>query len=160
MGKKKSHSKKIFKKRKTIGQKLINSLRTFDVFGKSIVLTYKGDDKYRTHVGGLFSILMSLIVFTYILYLFKLMITLDNTSFVKTTFMTDLYKENEVIYPGLENGRNSQFDFALRLTSGGTEYLNDPTVFNFTLDLVKQERRSEGASNSFVRTKTPFEFTQ
>ena len=50
-----SNHSKIFKKKKTLFQKVISFIRGNDFYGKDIVLTYKGDDKYRTNIGGMIS---------------------------------------------------------------------------------------------------------
>ena len=55
----------------------------------NIVLTYKGDDKYKTHLGGIISIILMSTILVYIVYLFKVMFGKENTSFLKTSLLND-----------------------------------------------------------------------
>ncbi|CAI2387341.1 unnamed protein product [Moneuplotes crassus] len=152
--------KKIFKKKKTFAQKIFNSMRTFDIFGKSIVLTYKGDDMYRTHIGGFASLIVQLIVIAYFLYLLHVLIFKENTNFVKTTLIKDLYKDTEVLQPGLGNGRNSHFDFAFKLTSDDLDFVNQTSALEFTVQLVEQERKTVDGVQKIERKNTDIELTK
>ena len=152
----------IFRKKKTFGQKFFDFFRGFDFYGKNIVLTYKGDDRYRTHVGGISSCVVGLIVITYVLYLFQVMFTKNNTSFLKTSFLNDILGDVQIHYPAKNdvqpNSAKSQFDFAFRLTTNGIDYLAEPTAFSYKINLVKQIWVVENGVSKIQRTKTPLEY--
>jgi hypothetical protein len=43
----------------------LQSLKTVDIFGREITLTYAGERKFKTEIGGVFSIVSLLIVFAF-----------------------------------------------------------------------------------------------
>ncbi|CAI2387803.1 unnamed protein product [Moneuplotes crassus] len=154
----KKHTQRLFKRKRTIGQKILGFVRGFDFYGKNIVLTYKGDDKYRTHIGGIASVVVGGIVLAYILLLVKVMIEKGNTSYVKSSLLNDILTNSEVHYPAQndyepDTGR-SQFDFAFQFTSDGVDYLNDPTAFTFEMNLVEQEWVTESGIPKTKRNYT------
>ena len=50
----------VFKFKK--GARLANSLRALDIFGREITLTFEGERKFKTMIGGIFSIIAIIIV--------------------------------------------------------------------------------------------------
>jgi len=111
----------------------LSFIKGFDMYGKDIVLTYEGDDKYRTHVGGFASIVVKGVIITYIIYLFYVMLTKRDTSVSVSSLVNDVSKDVEILKPG-KNG----FDFAFSYTARGVDYLNDPTYFEFSMQQVEQ----------------------
>ncbi|CAI2359077.1 unnamed protein product [Moneuplotes crassus] len=156
----KAHSKKLFKRKKTLGQKIFNSVKSFDMYGKDIVLTYDGEDKYRTHIGGIASIFVFGIVFTYIIYLVHVMLTKGDTTFIKTSLLNDLYENVEFHSPSANSKGtgHSQFDFAFKFTSSGQDYLNDPTAFSMSMSFVEQKWVTENGVAKIKRNYTDLEY--
>jgi len=158
----KKHQRKIFKRKKTIGQKVMDFFRMFDFYGKNIVLTYKGDDKYRTHVGGIASVIVGGVVFVYIIYLFLVMINRGNTSFAKTSFIHNIFEDSEPHFPAyVENDTgtgSSNFDIAFKLSSSSGDYLLNEDYFEFSIKLVEQEWVNEGGVAKTQRNKTSIDF--
>jgi len=124
---------KSFKKKPSYMKRGLSFIKGFDMYGKDIVLTYEGDDKYRTHVGGFASIVVKGVIITYIIYLFYVMLTKRDTSVSVSSLVNDVSKDVEILKPG-KNG----FDFAFSYTARGVDYLNDPTYFEFSMQQVEQ----------------------
>lgn len=55
-------------------------LQSFDIYGKPILMTHKGNQKFKTIFGGLVSLLVCLFLFAMFWYKFHIMITRQNTS--------------------------------------------------------------------------------
>ena len=71
-------------------------LKKADMYGKSIVLTYEGDNKYRTHIGGFTSIFVGGIILTYVGYLFFIMFSKSNTNISSSFSHIDIIKDVEI----------------------------------------------------------------
>ena len=152
MGKK--DKKKVFRKKKTIFQKGLSFIKTFDIYGKNIVLTYNGDDKYRTHIGGVTSLIVGAIILAYVGYLFHIMFNKNDTSFSTTSLLNDVITDNEILTPAEEG-----FDFAFTFKSNGIDYLADSTYFTFTMKQVKQQWVNTTGSSTTKRTKDDVPFS-
>ena len=135
-------------------QKGLSFIRSFDMYGKNIVLTYKGDDKYRTHVGGFASIVVGAVIFSYIIYLFFVMLTKGNTNISVSSILNDVSNDVEILKPGKD-----KFDFAFSYTASGVDYLADSTYFSFSMRQVEQQWVNLTGTSSLQRSKTdiPFE---
>ncbi|CAI2358867.1 unnamed protein product [Moneuplotes crassus] len=157
----KSHSKKLFRRKKTIAQRLFNAVKAVDMYGKDIVLTYDGDDKYRTHIGGVASIIVFGIVFSYIIYLIQLMFSKGDTTFIKTSLLNDLYENVEIHTPAKNGGKGtgySAFDFAFKFTADGKDYLTDSTAFSLSMNFVEQKWVTENGVAKIERNYTNIEY--
>jgi hypothetical protein len=64
-----------FKSKQTLGQKIGGFLQSFDLFGRSIVFAYNGDDSFKTIYGGVISIGILCMVCNYLGILFNTLIT-------------------------------------------------------------------------------------
>jgi len=140
--------KKIFKKNQSILHYCLSYLKKADMYGKSIVLTYDGDNKYKTHIGGFTSIFVGGIILTYVGYLFYIMFSKSNTNISSSFLHTDVTKSVEILRPGL-NG----FDFAVDFKAGGVDYLADDSYFTFSMRQVEQVWVNSTGSAQTSRTK-------
>ena len=145
---------KSFKKKPSYMKRGLSFIKGFDMYGKDIVLTYEGDDKYRTHVGGFASIVVKGVIITYIIYLFYVMFTKRDTSVSVSSLVNDVSKDVEILKPGQKG-----FDFAFSYTASEVDYLNDPTYFEFSMRQVEQEWLNTTGASSINRNKTgiPYE---
>jgi mRNA-degrading endonuclease RelE of RelBE toxin-antitoxin system len=148
-------TKKLFKKKKSLLTKILAIVRSFDMYGKDIVLTYKGDDKYRTHIGGFASIMVGVVILVYIVFLFQVMFTKGDTNYSKTSLYNDLVNNEEILHPAKD-----KFDFAFSFTASGVDYLSDPTYFSFEINQVEQTWTTSGATPTTNRVKTPISYTK
>ncbi|CAI2385568.1 unnamed protein product [Moneuplotes crassus] len=158
----KRHKKRVFRKHSSFFQKISGFLRTFDIYGKNIVLTYNGEDKYTTLIGGVTSILVSLIILTYGTYLALLLINKDNTRFARASLLNDLYSNTDLHKPAahsyeIDTG-HSQFDLAFKFEAGDINLANDPSAFVLTINHVMQEWVTENGIRTTKRTYTNIEF--
>ena len=130
-------------------------IRDLDMYGKDIVLTYEGDDKYRTHVGGLASIFVKGILVIYVTYLFYVMFTKGDSSVSVSTLINDVTKDVEILKPAKDG-----FDFAFSYTGSGVDYLIDPTYFKFTIQQVEQIWNNGTGTSSTSRNKTDIPYAK
>ena len=137
-----------FKKKVSFLEHGMSYLRGMDIYGKSISLTYNGDDKYKTHIGGIASIICCSIIISYVVYLFYIMFTKRKTNISSSFLYTDVTKDVEILKPGLEG-----FDFAFDFKAGGVDYLADESYFTFTLKQVEQVWVNNTGSATTNRTK-------
>jgi hypothetical protein len=49
-------------------------LKKFDNYGKAITLNFKGEDTFKTNVGGLLSFVLMIVTFAYAVYRFRTLI--------------------------------------------------------------------------------------
>jgi hypothetical protein len=126
--------KKMFRKKKTIFTRFLKFIRGFDMYGKDIVLTYKGDDKFRTHIGGVASIIVGVVILTYLAYLFQIMFTKADTKFSTSSLLNDVINDVDILQPAKET-----FDFAFDYSANGIDYLTEPSYFSFSLRQIKQK---------------------
>ena len=130
-------------------------IRDLDMYGKDIVLTYEGDDKYRTHVGGLASIFVKGILVIYVTYLFYVMFTKGDSSVSVSTLINDVTKDVEILKPAKDG-----FDFAFSYTGSGVDYLIDPTYFEFTIQQVEQVWTNGTGTSSTSRNRTDIPYAK
>jgi hypothetical protein len=149
------NTKQIFKKRKTVFQKFLSFVRSYDMYGKDIVLTYKGDDKYRTHLGGFASVLVGGVILAYIVYLFFIMFSKGDTNIARASIVNDISSEVEILKPAKDH-----FDFAVSYVDGSIDYLNDPTYFTFEINQVEQTRTTSGGTVTLNRARTSIPFAK
>ncbi|CAI2386528.1 unnamed protein product [Moneuplotes crassus] len=136
--------------KKSLFRKLLARVKSIDMYGKNISLTYDGDDKYRTYIGGVSSIFVGSIIITYVVYLFYIMLYKHDTNISTTSSIDDIFNEVNIHKPG-----ESKFDFAISFIANGVDYMQDPTAFTIDFNQVIQEWNSTSEDASFTRTKTP-----
>jgi hypothetical protein len=49
-------------------------LKKFDNYGKAITLNFKGEDTFKTNVGGLLSFVLMIVTFAFAVYRFRTLI--------------------------------------------------------------------------------------
>ena len=119
------------------------------MYGKDIVLTYNGNDKYRTYIGGVASIFVGSIIIIYVIYLFYIMLYKHDTNVATNSAVEDIFTKVKVHQPAKKN-----FDFAISLVANGIDYIEDTSAFTFTMKQVTQEWNSTDEGASFTRDKT------
>ncbi|CAI2387840.1 unnamed protein product [Moneuplotes crassus] len=139
--------------KKSLMTKLFDKIKSIDMYGKDISLTYDGDDKYRTYIGGVSSLFVGSIIITYVVYLFYIMFYKQDTSVATTGSINDIFNDVKVHKPA-----QNKFDFAISLVANGVDYIQDTTAFTVELNQVVQEWDSTSQDASFTRTKTPLTF--
>lgn len=92
-------------------------------------------------------------VLVYIFYLFQIMLTKGDTSITRTTLLNDIYNDVEIHYPGL-----NKFDYSFQLTANGINYLEDPTAFTLSMNLVEQQWDDSSGTATPVRNYTEIPF--
>ena len=89
------------------------------------------------------------------------MVNKDNTSFIKTSFLNDLYEDVEIHYPAKNDRQGeikSQFDFAFQFEADGVDYLSDDTAFQLSVNSVEQEWITDNGVRKPSRKYTEIEY--
>ena len=111
------------------------------------MLTYEGQDAFKTHCGGMISLVIFSALSVYLALQLNVLMTFGDTSVSKSTLFQELIDIDTVHEIG-----EAGFMFGLSLNYDGNEMLNDPTYFTYTVKQVIQEYDATIDGN--VRTKT------
>jgi len=154
---KKDRNKKLgskFKKKLSLMEYFMSFIKGADMYGNDIVLTYNGDSKHRTHIGGITTVFVSALILTYVIYLFYIMFTKRSTNISSSFLFNDVTKDVEILKPGKKG-----FDFAFQFNAGGIDYLIDESYFTFKLTQVEQVwvNSTGSAATDRVKTNIPYE---
>ena len=84
----KSLKKKGGKKNK--GSSFADALRSLDMFGLRIGMTYEGNDNFRTLFGAILSIIVSIIITAFVVYKMELMLARQDAKTSRQTFIQKL----------------------------------------------------------------------
>jgi hypothetical protein len=149
----KNRKKKLFHKEETFITKSVNFIKSIDVYGKSITMTHNKRDKFKTTMGGIASIFVTLLIASYVSYLFYIMFAREDTSFSSNSIYTNIFEDTVIYQPGL-----NKFDFAFLFEANGVDYMNDPTAFNVSLEQVQINWSStDDEDTPYVETATAME---
>lgn len=76
-----------------IGKNIAHSVRKVDLYGKSISIMYRGDDKFKTYLGGIASVIIFLFLVIYSSFLLDVMRKKSTIIFNTTAVIRDLTKD-------------------------------------------------------------------
>lgn len=79
------------------------TLRGVDLFGRDIFISYKNQNKFKTHLGGCSTITVVFLMIAYAVYLLQVMFRRQSIFYSMNTVITDLTKASEDHYPA-QNG--------------------------------------------------------
>ena len=143
------------KPKNSLGKMFCNKIRGLDIYGKAIVLTYEGDETFKTHCGGMISTLIFMLLAAYTALQLRVLILKNDTTVSKSTVFKELINSNEV-----HNVGERDFVFGMSLNDNSNEYLNDPTYFTYSLRQVTQAYITDSSgSTSIDRNKTDISTT-
>ena len=109
-------------------------VKSSDSFPNQITLSYKGDSDFKTLLGGLVSLVIKLILLTYGISLFIILIRRKGTIQTKNSVVTDLTKNEEayLLDP-------SKFGFAFTFFGENGTFFHDESYFKFEVTQVYRE---------------------
>ena len=116
-----------------------NYIKSFDNFGKAITFTYKGEEEFKTFIGGVMSLFAFVILVIYAQLMIRVMLDRNDTNKSISTSVTNLYDDTDEVL--LEN---TTFDFAFKFIGIDYADLTNPSLFDLTLTQVKYTRDSDG----------------
>ena len=125
---------------------LKNKICGCDIYGKTINFTYKGEDQYKTFIGGAISIVIMWIMVVYTYSLFKTMIDYKNTNSIVNTVYQNL---DAGIDPLILDTDEFNFIFKISYSLNGERkyYTNNDTVFSL---FIYQVRSAPGSSENVI----------
>ena len=135
--------------KRSFGSRIAEHFKNLDLYGKNIMLTYEGNEKFKTHIGALISLWILMMVTTYLALQLRVMILKNNTSFSKNSLQKDLTNDNEVHYIGAGN-----IDLGFKIDYNGVNILTDSSYFTYSIKQVSQLYIQQGGSYTYQRTKT------
>ena len=109
---------------------IADTIRSGDLYGKQITMTYKGEDSFKTTYGGIISLFIKLILFTYAGVLFAVIINRGDTKKTLNTTVKDITNDPTKHYIG-----RGTFGFSVDLTDPvtGNNLLMDKTYFELSI---------------------------
>lgn len=131
-------------------------LKSIDIFAKPIQLTYRGKEKFRSTLGGFFSILLFMFLISVFIVKLRDMVVRNNTSILKNTLVRI---SNSISEP--EDISNSKISFAFKLANYYGEVIpNDPRYGELHLSqfiITMKKNDSDGTYyRNFERYVIPF----
>ena len=137
--------------KKSFGTRCLNSFKMVDIYGKSIVLTYDGNESYSTHIGGMFSWLIYLFIIAYFFILFVSLVERENSNVTKNTYHIEL-DSDEIVHDIGE--KDLLFGISLR-DGSSNQILSNTSILTYTVKQVSQQYVTDESGESVrQRTKT------
>ncbi|CAI2378946.1 unnamed protein product [Moneuplotes crassus] len=93
---------------KKITYGLLKSVRAFDIYGKPITLHYRGEEKFKTYVGGSVTILVFLVLLSYASYLTAVMFQRQTVIYSSSCVVRDLNSD-------LSDNKPAEHGFAMAI---------------------------------------------
>ena len=141
--------RRFLRQRKTLWRRISNYIKGLDLYGKSIVLTYEGDNSFKTHLGGVASFLIYWSLLSYFILQFRVLLLRNNTTFSKNSLQKELSTDTEVHNIGYDH-----IMFGIDIGYKGVNLLNDKSYFTYSLNQVSQVYVQSGSNVTTQRTKT------
>ena len=134
-----------------LGNTMRGGVTSLDQFSNKIVFTYNGKSKFKTFIGGCYSIGMFMIIVAYAYILGNIMLNRSRSNISISTEIVDLSNNPKVHYPGL-NG----FSFAFAISdSYGTIYELDDSLYTVKWEQITFSR-TNGTVHSYVSEDIEF----
>ena len=141
-------------KKWTFAESLLHRFKLLDMYGKHIVMTYEGDEKFRTFVGAFVSTLIMSLLFIYFILQLKVLYSRSDTAMSKNTIFKELKDDTEIHKIG-EKG----IMFGMLIDYNGGDLLADPSYVTYKLRQVSQLYVNSSGSITPQRTKTTINTT-
>lgn len=111
-----------------LGKAIFNKMKDYDMYGRSITFTYKGEEEYKTYIGGFISVIILTIMAIYFYLQITTLIFKKDTSKATVSLVRDLLKDEESLSL-LETDFSVAFslineDGAFTSTDNFTQYLD------------------------------------
>eukprot|EP00347_Sterkiella_histriomuscorum_P017330 403349798 len=120
-----------------------------DLYGKSVQLTYKGQETYKSMVGASISFIIICTLFSYLVFKINVLFTKNDTKLAKKSFFLDLDSDDLKEMDIGEGG----FDFSFGMNND-----LDPKYGTFVVNQV--EVVYDPATNKGVKYRTPIAFAK
>ena len=125
------------------------------MFAKPITLTFAQDPKFKSNIGGIFTILVGLILLSLGISELFALITRSNTTYSSILNTQDILKDESFYKIGLDK----YFNFGFSLVVDGTDLIADGTYVQVALEQVTQTRTSS-SSSSITKTSKSIPFSK
>ena len=135
--------------RKTFWKRTTKLFKEIDLYGKSIVLTYEGSEKFKTLIGAILSFVIFCSILSYFILQLRVMLLRNNTSNSKNSLMKELNTDTDVHSIGLNH-----INFGMEIDLNGDNLLDDPSYFTYSINQVSQVYVQKGSNYVTNRTKT------
>jgi large-conductance mechanosensitive channel len=81
---------KSFSKKKSCASDLSSKLKSLDIYGEQIKLTFKGDDTFKTSIGAVISAIVLFMLGAWALFLIIILLTRNGSNFNSFDYIQDL----------------------------------------------------------------------
>lgn len=121
---------------------LLKGIRRMDLYGKTINLQYRGDDVFKTYLGGTATIFVILILLGYATYLLRIMFGRETVIYSTNTVIRDLTKDFQDHNPA-EHG----FAIALGIRFSDTSFLDEEYLKMFQVKAYQYSAKVDTEGN-------------
>ena len=135
--------------KKTLCKRATFMFKECDLYGKNIVLTYEGSNKFKSILGGLASLIIYGLILSYFILQLRVMLLRNNTSNSKNSLQKELNSDTEVHNIGMNN-----INFGMEIDFNGVNLLNDKSYFTYSINQVSQIYTQSGSNFVINRTKS------
>ena len=105
-----------------------SKIKSYDMYGRKISFTYKGEDEYKTLCGGLVSLIVLILLALYTWLLVVIMINREDTQKASYGLVKNLIFDNEVL-----SLKDTTFSLAFSVKDGGINVMEDETYVTMTI---------------------------
>ena len=123
---------------------ITNYIKGYDSFGKTFTFTYKGEDQFKTFLGGFVSIIISMVLLVYYINLLIIMFNRGSSD----TSVNNIIKDLSIDQDQLDLG-NSNFQFAIRIANSTTGYFTQNDSY-FSMSLKQYEVTENGFTSQDI----------
>lgn len=118
---------------KRLGNNIYDGIKSTDMYGQQINLQFMGEDKFKTFLGGIGSIVVYIFIFFYSGYLLNIMLKRETIVYTTNSVIRDLTVDSKDHYPAQKNfslaiGWSSPIDL---LSEEGRRYA-ELEIYQFT----------------------------
>ena len=131
-----------------------STVKSGDLYGKKIMMTYKGEDSFKTVYGGVISLFIKLALFIYAILLISVILNKGDTKKTVNTTTKDTTNDNTKHYIGRST---FGFGFSFEDYQNGNNLLMDNTYFEFKIENEFYSRDLDGNVN-ITTSPIPYEY--
>ena len=126
-------------------------IKGFDMYGKTITFTYKGQDQFKTFIGGIVSIILFFVAIIYGVNLLNVMVNRNDTNSTINTVIEDLSVDSEVLNLGESNFQlaiAARYDNQISITENNPYFRLTVTQYSISRNGNEVQTNSESINYS------------
>ena len=136
-------------KKKSFLSKFPSLIRSIDAYGKEVKFTVKGEENYRTFIGGIWTIMLFCSIIVYGAFQTEMMFARGDTNISVKQFLKDRTNDREILTP-FEKG----FQYSFIIEKDGVDLIEQGGYVNVLVNQVEQTYEENPATGIKERNRT------